>query len=220
MLRRILATAIIAGFVAGVALSLVQSVWVAPLILHAETYEVAAAAATGEAAAAQQPWAPDDGVERTMYSALANVVAGVAFGLVLVGAISLSGREVDWRRGLLWGLGGFAAFALAPAIGLLPDPPGVDAGPLLGRQIWWLGTVAASAAGLAALVFARRPALKLGGVALLILPHAIGAPHVDIYGGATPADVIDEFIVASLVTTGLFWLTLGGFTGLLYRRFA
>ncbi len=36
----------------------------------------------------------------------------------------------------------------------------------------------------------------------------------------TPADVIDEFIVASLVTTGLFWLTLGGFTGLLYRRFA
>ncbi len=36
----------------------------------------------------------------------------------------------------------------------------------------------------------------------------------------TPADVIDDFNVASLVTTGLFWLTLGGFTGLLYRRFA
>ncbi len=36
----------------------------------------------------------------------------------------------------------------------------------------------------------------------------------------TPADVIDEFIVASLVATGLFWLTLDGFTGLLYRRFA
>ncbi len=29
----------------------------------------------------------------------------------------------------------------------------------------------------------------------------------------TPADVIDDFNVASLVTTGLFWLTLGGFTG-------
>ena len=218
MLRRILATAVIAGFVAGIAISLVQSVWVAPLILHAETYEAAAAA--GEGAPEHEHWAPEDGVERTMYSALANVVAGVAFGLVLIGAISLSGREVDWRRGLLWGLGGFAAFALAPAIGLPPDPPGVDAGPLLARQAWWLGTVAASAVGLASVVFARRPALKLGGVALLILPHAIGAPHVDVYGSATPADVIDSFIIASLVTTGLFWLTLGGFTGLLYRRFA
>ena len=79
---------------------------------------------------------------------------------------------------------------------------------------------AASAAGLTLLVFARHPALKLGGVALLIVPHAIGAPHVDVYGSATPVDVIDDFIVASLVTTGLFWLTLGGFTGLLYRRFA
>ena len=86
MLRRILATAIIAGFVAGVALSLVQSVWVAPLILHAETYEVAAAAATGE------PW----------LGAVLLCIFGLARGVPLLLAGTATGMVKHLRQFSTW----------------------------------------------------------------------------------------------------------------------
>ncbi len=239
MLGRILGTALIAGFVGGLVVFAVQSVWVIPLIQRAEVYENAGEGAAapkeahGHGAAEQQAesaksadsaeseeWEPEEGAERLAYTALANVLSGVGFALLLVGAIALSGREVDWRRGLLWGLAGFAAFGVAPALGVPPDPPGVDAGALAPRQLWWLGTAAATAAGLALMVFGGPWFAKAAGVVVLVLPHAIGAPHVDVHGGQVPADLIDAFIVASLVTTGLFWLVLGGLSGFLYRKFA
>ncbi len=232
MLGKILATAILCGFAAGILISVIQSVWVTPLIYRAETFEAAAGAgpshpgedaavpAPARAGAEAEPWAPADGVERVFFTVLANVLSGIGFALLLAGAIALSGREVNGLRGALWGVAGFMVFGIAPAIGLPPDPPGVDAGPLLDRQVWWLGTVTATASGLALLVFGRRAVLTLAGVALVVLPHAIGAPHVDVYGGATPADVIDAFVIASLATTGLFWLALGGLTGVVYRKLA
>jgi len=36
----------------------------------------------------------------------------VGYALLLVACFSLSGRAVDGRRGVLWGLAGFAAFSL------------------------------------------------------------------------------------------------------------
>lgn len=226
MFRRIVATALLAGLVAGIVVSLAQQAWVAPLILQAETFEQQAAGSGaggdtgGGADASGEPWAPEEGMERTLFSGLANVLTGIGFALLLAGAIALSGREVDWRRGLLWGLAGYVAFGLAPALGLPPDPPGVDVGPLGPRQSWWLGTAAATIAGLWLLVFATRRELKALGILVLIVPHAVGAPTGDAHGGVTPSELIDEFIVASLVTTALFWLVLGGISGLLYRRFA
>ena len=49
-------------------------------------------------------------------------------------------------------------------------------------------------------------------------PHVIGAPTVDIHGGPVPSQLINEFIVASLVATGAFWLVLGAMSGHLARR--
>lgn len=223
MLTRILLTALAAGLLAGVFVSLAQSARLVPLIHHAESFE--AAAPNGQAGHDGHDghdhgaaWAPAEGGERIGFTVLANVLTGVGFALLLSAAFALSGRAVDWRRGLLWGLAGFAVFALAPALGLPPDPPGVDAGPVLPRQLWWVGTAAATALGLGLLVFARPGVLKAAGVAALALPHAIGAPHVDVSGGATPEAVIDQFILASLATSGLFWLVLGGSAGWLYHR--
>lgn len=215
MLTRILLTALVAGLVAGVFVSLAQSARLVPLIHHAESFEAAAA---DDHHAPGPAWAPAEGVERIGFTVLANVLTGVGFALLLAAGFALSGRAVDGRRGLLWGLAGFAVFALAPALGLPPDPPGVDAGPVLPRQLWWVGTAAATALGLGLLVFARPWQLKAVGVAALALPHAIGAPHLDAHGGAAPDAVIDAFIVASLATTGLFWLVLGGTAGWLYQR--
>ena len=88
------------------------------------------------------------------------------------------------------------------------------------RQLWWLGTASATALGLALVVFARRWWARAAGMGALVLPHVIGAPHVDVYGALTPADLIDTFIVASLVTAGIFWMVLGTATGFVYRRLA
>ena len=67
-----------------------------------------------------------------------------------------------------WGLAGFAAFTLAPNLGLPPELPAMPAADLLARQAWWIGTVVATAAGLALIVFGRSPWFAVLGIALLL----------------------------------------------------
>jgi cobalt transporter subunit CbtA len=222
LLRRILWAALLAGIVAGCFVTLVQAAKVTPLILAAEVYETAAASHEHEHAGAAAAWEPEDGLQRTLFTLLANVLVGIGFGLLLSGAFALrqglGGGIVDARSGVLWGLGGFAAFALAPALGLPPELPGSLAGDLAARQAWWIATAAATAAGLALIAFAPRPALKLAGIAALVLPHVIGAPTAPHPGGAAPPELAASFAAASLVAAALFWIVLGGVGGWLYAR--
>ncbi len=222
--RKILTTALLAGLVAGIVVSVIQHIVVQPLIVEAERYEAQAAAtqaldAPAAAQRAPEAWEPEDGAERTIYTVLANLLTGIGFALLLGGGFAIYGGRVDAGRGVLWGIAGFVAFALAPALGLPPEAPGVPAADLVARQGWWLGTVIATAAGLAAVVFAPRRAAKAAGVVVMTLPHLIGAPHHA--GAATiPPELATAFVIASLATTALFWLVLGGVSGALYRRIA
>lgn len=217
MLRRVLLTALTAGVLAGLLVSVAHSLAVTPLILEAERYEEPAAATGADQAAA---WAPRDGTERVAYTVLADVLTGVGFALLLVAGFALRGGPVDLRAGVLWGLGGCAAFVLAPALGLPPEPPGMAAADLAARQGWWLATAAATAGGLALIVFAGGAVVKALGVAAIVAPHLIGAPHLGpVEAGALPAALAAEFVAASLVTSALFWIVLGGLSGWLYGRF-
>ncbi len=211
MFRRIFITALAAGFIAGLFIWGAHMVKAVPLILEAETYEVAA-----EGAATQET--PDEGYGRHAYTLITDVITAVGFALMLAAAFALSGRNVDWREGLLWGLGGYAAFYLAPSLGLPPEIPGMQAADLGQRQAWWLATAAATLGGLGLIFLARPvPARVLGG-ALVVLPHLVGAPAHEASSGPLPAELAAEFVVVSLVTTGLFWLLLGGAAGYVYRR--
>ena len=213
MFRRILFTAVLGGLAAGILLTGIQAFKVLPLIVEAEVYEVAAA---GDEAA--EAWAPVDGLERISYTLLANTLSGIGFALLLGAAFALRGRG-DWREGLLWGLGGFAAFSLAPALGLPPELPGMTAAELDARQLWWLVTVSATAGGLSLLAFAPKIALKALGVAIIVVPHAIGAPHPEIVeAGTVPAELAAAFVSATLVANLLFWLTIGGVSGYAFGR--
>ncbi len=231
MLRVLLPTGLFAGFVAAVIYSLAQFFTTIPLIHQAERYEVAAEAGHGhggeEATAGHrhggeeaEAWAPADGLERSLFTALSNIVAGVGFAFVLVAAMIISGGRVDGRRGLLWGLAGFAVFAFAPAVGLPPELPASAAADLGWRQAWWWGTVVATALGLGLLVFTGNKLLKAAGIAVLLLPHLIGAPHpAGGEAGASPPELAAHFAVMSLATAAVFWLVLGWTTGSLYQRF-
>lgn len=217
MLRRILAAAILAGAVSGLLVSAFQWARIIPLIHEAEVYEEAAA---GDATAHEHDmgWMPSEGAPRIGFTVLANVLAGVAFGLLLAACFALKG-DVDLKQGIVWGLAGFAAFHLAPALGLPPEPPGAAAAPLHDRQMWWLMTAAATAGGLALLVFARSYVAKAAGIALIVLPHIVGAP-VPVGASAVPADLASSFALASLATAAAFWAVLGGLSGFFFRAFA
>jgi cobalt transporter subunit CbtA len=221
MLRRILFTALIAGTVAGLFAAGIQHLKLIPLIAAGEVYEAAGTQADHHHDAMPE-WEPAPGIERAGYTVLADVLAGIGFALVLIGGVALArlgGYAIDARRGLVWGAAGFVVFALAPAIGLPPELPGMAAAGLAARQQWWLLTAVATATGLGLLIFARPAALRVVGAALIVLPHLIGAPAAPHASAGVPAELAAEFATASLAVAAAFWLLLGGVSGWLYRHF-
>jgi len=231
--RKIVLVAAIAGLVAGVFETAAYHFGTAAIIAKAEVFEKAADKAPAAAAssatdnsmagmsqgAEAMGWEPKDGFERTALTMLSGILKDVGFALLLAAAYVLSGRDVDWHKGLYWGLAGFATFTLAPGLGLPPEVPGTASAPLLDRQIWWVATVAATGAGLAMLFLTERAAWALAGVGLLVLPHIFGAPQPAEYNSAAPESLVHQFVVAAVITSLLFWVILGSLTGFLYKRF-
>ncbi|WDZ94402.1 CbtA family protein [Herbaspirillum sp. WKF16] len=234
--RRMASAVVIAGALSGILLSGVQQLQVEKIILKAEEYEKAGEAAehahqhdaAAPAAAAghehehghdADEWEPADGAERTGYTVLANVSMAIGFALMLVAAIAVSGRQVGWRSGLLWGLAGYLVFFVAPSLGLPPEVPGTLAAPLHARQLWWVMTAGMTAVGLGAIVYARAWPWKLLGALVLVVPHVIGAPQPETHGGVAPEELAQAFIHATAIANAVFWLALGGLTGFFYRRF-
>ena len=226
--------ALIAGIVAGLALSTVQQFTVTPIILEAETYEVSdqddASHEEGEhghsdghthSHGESEGWAPADGFERMFYTYVVNMLLGFGYGLILLVVMTL--RQVSqpepsrtgqnsrkmWLNGLWWGLAGYAVFQLAPALGLPPALPGKVAANIEARQIWWIVCVLLTAVGLVYLVFAGRNWYRVLGVILLLVPHAIGAPSSPQDQGLVPQELTSLFIWVSLLTSLLFWIILG-----------
>lgn len=229
--RNAVLLAAVAGLLAGIVMTGLQLAFTVPLILKAETFENAMPAeepaASDEVATAEHEhehdedaWAPADGAERTFFTAAANIVTGIGFALVLVCVSGFAGNITGWRAGLLWGFAGFAVFALAPGLGLPPELPAMPAAELLPRQIWWIGTVVATGAGLALIVFRRNLFLALLGVALIVAPHAIGAPQPPSHETPVPEDLHHSFVVAVTMTNLVFWLALGIAVGMLRPYFA
>ena len=209
-MQKILFTALIAGCLSGLFVFVMQSAKLTPLILQAETYEQVDSHHHEEEA-----WEPANGFERNAYRLLADLGVGVGYALLLIGAFTLRGEEMDTKSGILWGLAGFAVFSLAPGFGLPPELPATMAADLTQRQIWWVGTALATAVGLALVVFKPSNGAKGLGIALMALPHIIGAPKPPL-GGVVPTELNAEFAAASLATMALFWVVLGALSGWLY----
>jgi len=211
MLKRIFASALAAGVIAGVLVSLAQSVSLVPMLLEAERYEMGIA--------------PDDpgddldtGIERTLSTLMANIITAAGFGLMLAGGFALRGGDMNWRRGVVWGLAGYAAFALLPGIGLPPLVPGSERPDLYDSQDWWLATAALSVVGIWLIAFSQAPWKKAIGFVALAVPHLIGAPRPDDVGGGAPPDLAFGFVVAVFIVSALFWIALGGLTGYFFGR--
>ena len=226
MIKRIAQTAGFTGLLAALLLTLLQSFWVAPLILQAESFEKAPPAtevvhehSAGAAAHSHdaQAWEPEDGWQRVLSTTGGNLVVAVGFALMLAGLYTLR-APTRTAQGLLWGLAGYATCVLAPTLGLPPELPGTAAADLTLRQTWWIGTVASTAAGLALIVFGRNWLLKGLGLAILAVPHFIGAPQPQVHSMLAPEALEAQFKIASQLTNVAFWLALGLISAWLFRR--
>jgi len=243
MFVRFLWIGLMAGIVAGVPTAAIQHVTTTPLILTAEIYEEASPAAThaavlhmDERQAAKiitaglvlvhdhgdeshdESWAPEEGVERTFYTAATTIVTTIGYAFMLLAAMFLSKDRITPRTGLLWGVAGFAAVGLAPSLGLSPELPGTAAADVNARQIWWTATVFATATGLCLVLRISSVWAILLGLLLMGMPHIIGAPHPEILTHQIPSELAAQFASRSLVLHAITWALAGSAVGYLWNR--
>lgn len=221
MIKRMLTSALVAGFVAGLVAAVLHFAFAQELILLAEEYESGAlvhfqgvAGATTAAAdpAADAMAAEPSALWRNFWTVLFQALQFSGLGLLMVAGFALAerfGRPVAARDGILWGVAGFVTFQLAPEMGLAPELPGVPAADLAARQFWWLGTVIATGAALALLAWGRGIVPTAAAVVLLAAPHVIGAPAPDSYGGIVAPEMSAEFAARSLGLAFTAWAILG-----------
>lgn len=238
MFQKLVTGAVFAGCAAGLIAALLHFSFVQGLILTGERYESGALthfaggaehaehadAATGEEAGhdhASHDHGDNGGLSRDGMTVLFTLLIYVSYGFILMagfGAASALGARIGAVQGLLWGIGGFAVFQLAPAMGLAPELPGTVGPDLAARQVWWWSTVVLTAAGLLGLGYGRKPwAFVLAGVALA-LPHVIGAPELDGYFGVAPPELAAAFTARVLGVGLAAWAVLGWVAGTVWAR--
>jgi len=222
MFTRIVTSALFAGFAAGLIAAVLQLVFVQPVLLHSELYESgklvhfgARKTADAHAAVGGIDW-ERDGLS-LLFTTL--IYTGYAFMLVAVmAAASLRGVSVKAKAGLVWGVAGFLAVHFAPAVGLPPELPGSAAADVGARQIWWFGTVAATAVGLGLLAFGKSWSLWIAAAALIAAPHVIGAPHPTKMTGPVPPELAAQFASRALGVGLVAWALLGLFSAFFWER--
>jgi cobalt transporter subunit CbtA len=207
--RNLMVVVLCSGALAGLVLFAIQHFTVVPLIEAAERYEK-------DLDHHHTEWKPADNWERTAWTMLTTVLTGIGFAAVLFGFLSLTGRNIGMRQGVLWGLAAFVCFHLAPSLGLPPRPPGVPVADVQQRQLWWMGAVAATAVGLW-LISGRTWMRRIAGLVCVAAPHLIGAPVAD-GENTVPAGLMRNFAIASLASTAIFWPLVGAIGGFLSSR--
>jgi cobalt transporter subunit CbtA len=243
MTRHLVTSGLVAGFIVALLATVLQFAFLERNILLAERYETgalthfaaspdhehSAATAARETGAEHDHDAHSHGQDDTPFwlrqvnTALTMTLTYCGYGLVMVAGMTIArhfGKTIGGAESLLWGLAGFAAFSMAPALGLEPALPGMAAADLVDRQTWWLGCAVATVAGLGLLAYGGGIGARMAGIVIMALPHVIGAPHLDELFGAVSPELAARHAAGSLGVGLVAWLTLGGLSRWLMDRTA
>lgn len=227
MFRETVLAAAIAGIAASLLLTVLQVVWVTPLILTGERYEARAEALEhshdpplgAEHRHDENTWKPSSGLERSLFTVAANALVGIGYAFVLIAVYLFWRAPKSPGSGALFGFVGFLVFFVAPALGLPPELPGTAAAELSARQEWWAMTVLATGVGVFLFVSQSRWWVRLLAVAMVIAPHLVPAPQPGVQASPVPAELQSHFRIATTVCNAVFWVVLGILTTRSFRRF-
>jgi len=219
--RNLVLSAFLVAIIAGLFFSVYQAVFITPIIIDSEVYEVIEAASEH----AVEAWAPEDGLERHSWSFATNFLLCFAYALILLSAMSVK-TSVNAVKGVFWGGAAYLTIFVAPALGLPPEIPGMEAAYLEGRQTWWLFTVVVTALSLWLIAF-QSNFNKGVGIVLILIPHILGAPQPEMHGFVnTDAKSVEaltrlwyDFILQTSIANALLWLVTGGLSGFLVEKF-
>lgn len=241
MIQRMVTSALFAGFAAGLLAALLHFAFLQEKILLGEAYEdgvavhfagvatsghdhAADASATEGTAATDDQSAHDPAadseeaspLQRNALTVLFHALMYVSYGLILVAGFALAerqGQRVAARDGLLWGIAGFVAVQLAPAMGLEPELPGTMGAALVDRQVWWVATALGTALAFAMIGYGRTLPWVALAVVLMAAPHVVGAPEPEGFSGVAPPELAASFAARSLGLGLAAWAVLGWLAG-------
>ncbi|WP_068302704.1 CbtA family protein [Pararhodobacter sp. CCB-MM2] len=239
MLQKMMTGALIAGIAAGLLAAVLHFAFIQNSILLGERYETgelvhfAAPEAAGDHGhdSAMAEDGHDHGshehgdevgtFERNALTVGFTVLLYVAYGMLLTAGFGIAaqfGKRITMTEGALWGLAGFAAFQMAPGMGLAPELPGSAAADLASRQVWWWSTVVATGLGLALIAYVRNALALVAGALLIAAPHVIGAPVLDAFYGYAPTELGASYSARVLGVGLAVWVALGAIAGRQWER--
>lgn len=218
MVRNLLFNGLIAGALTGLVVALLQILLLQPLIVEAERYETGAlkldaaaqeaTASAGEQATTDDPGAPDFQLARNLLTVGLLAITWSGFGLI-VGALDRLVAHVSNRPREKWFpicAAGFAAFVVAPTVGLPPELPGMPAAELGARQIWWGFAAAATFVAAMMLLISRSPWVWLASIVLMAVPHVVGAPQLtDVQLPIVPPDLAAIYASRAIAIGFIGW---------------
>jgi len=235
MTTRLFTSALFAGLVAGLIAVLLQWSIMEKLILEGEEYETGnknhfagvlvineAGEAAGDVVEVEEE-EPENLLMRYSLAFFAAFVVFVGWSLMMTAGFAIAerfGKRITIKDGLLWGIAGYAAVHMLPSIGLPPELPGTPAANLELRQLWWVSTAVASVLGIALIAYGQSAVYVVIGLALLVAPHLIGAPHMEGYSGLAPPELSGEYVARSLAVGMIAWVALGLAAGYFWNRSA
>jgi len=221
MIGRYVLAALVAGLLAGAVLGALQFWRLAPLIVAAEVYEKGTDSSCKDTMSGMKmcadngapEWEPAPGLSRLGFTGAASMLAGGGFAAVLAGLSLLLDAPITRSNGWAWGLAGFFSVHLATGLGLPPELPGMPVADLAARQIWWVGTIIATAIAIYCFAQRKEAWTKPVGLAVLLLPHIIGAPVALEAATSLPPSLAASFAANALASAAVFWLVMGWLLG-------
>ena len=222
MFTRLLTSAVFAGAATGLIAALLQLYFMQPVLLHAELYESGELVHFGATStvSAHHDLPRFDAV-RDLLSIGFVMVVYAGYAMVLLALMALAegrGATITTRTGLTWGLAGFIAVQLAPGFTLAPEVPGVAAGDIYARQVWWYATVFAAGTAMWLVAFGGNWLAWGTAVVLLLAPHVVGAPEPEVFTGPVPTEIGALFAARAFGVGMAAWVMLGAFSGYLWSR--
>jgi cobalt transporter subunit CbtA len=221
MFKNLLLVGLLAGVLSGSLLTLLQAFTVLPVIHQAEQYESQSPTLALEEGKHDHDdgddWKPHEGWERLGFTWLANISIASGFALIMAGVMSIH-RPKTWFQSILFGMAGYYAFFLAPALLLPPELPGADSPSLESRQAIWLFTVVAALAGIYLIVLMTKAWQRLLGLLSLASPFALFSLEEARYLSPVPLDLVEKFTRLALITNAIHWMVIGLLVYWLFKK--